>query len=110
MSYGLRGFGDAAGTTTTPSQGAPPATVSQYAIVPCGWGQKQVDHGPNAPNTCAYDLQTALQQAWTIPGVYASMVPGTAGMSANALSAIGWGVVLAAGWFMFGRGGRRYGR
>jgi hypothetical protein len=35
-----------------------------------------------------------------------------AGMSGNAYSAIGWGIIAAVGWFMFGRSGggsaRRY--
>jgi hypothetical protein len=74
----------------------------------CGWGQKQIDHGPNAPNTCAFDPATALQQAWQIPGVYVGAFGPIKGLSPNAASAIGWGVILAAGWWMFGgRRGRR---
>lgn len=103
--YGLssRGFGDASDMTTTPSQGLPLATVSQFAIVQCGWGQKQVDHGPNAPNTCAFDPATALQQAWMIPGAYLGMVPGIGTLPPNALSALAWGTVA---WFFFLRGKR----
>ena len=98
------GFGDASGMTTTPAQGIPLATVSQYAIVECGFGQKQVDHGPNAPNTCAFDMATAVQQAWTAPAVILGTVPTLGNLPQNALSALAWGTVA---WFFFLRGGGR---
>ena len=106
--YRVRGFGDASGVTTTPAQGAPLATVSQYALPSCGFGQKVVGTGPF---TCQFDLATAAGEAWLIPGQYVSMFA-PAGMSGNAYSAIGWGIIAAVGWFMFGRSGggsaRRY--
>lgn len=101
--YRLRGLGQ---VTTTPSQAVPLATVSQFAIVQCGFGQKQVDHGPNAPNTCAFDLGTAAAQAWQAPGMMlATFAPsGVMNLSANAYSAIAWAGILAVGWFAFGLG------
>jgi hypothetical protein len=103
--YRSRGFGDVVDPSGV---GAPPATVSQYALPNCGWGQKTVGNGPF---TCQFDIATAVSQAWAIPGTYLSVLAPSglipSGTSPNAIYALGWGVVLAAGWFMFGRGGGR---
>jgi hypothetical protein len=106
--YGLRGggFGDA-GATTIPAQGIPLATVSPYAARECGFGQKMVGTGPF---TCEFDMGTLLTQAWQIPGVYLTMIapPHGSSYNPNAYSAIGWGIIAAAGWMLFGRSrGRR---
>ena len=101
--YHTRGFGDASGMTTTPAQGLPLVTVSQYALPSCGFGQKTVGSGPF---TCQFDMGTALAQAWQFPGAYVSLFA-PAGMSANTYSAIGWAAIVAIGWFAFGgKGGR----
>jgi hypothetical protein len=103
----MYGFGD---VTTVPLQGsAPPATVSPYAIVECGWGQKSVNNGPNAPNSCAFDPATAASQLWQVPGVYVALAaPQSLGLTPNGASAIGWGIIIAAGYLLFGKsGGRR---
>ena len=93
--YRVRGFGDASGVTTTPAQGAPLATVSQYALPSCGFGQKTVGNGPF---TCQFDLATAAAQAWQAPGVILERLrhAGIMNLSANAYSAIGWGIITAA--------------
>jgi len=95
------GFGD---VTTTPSQGLPLATVNQYEAPPCGFGQKMIGTGPF---TCAFDPATAFQQAWMVPGVYLSLVPGIGTLPQNALSALAWGTVA---WLLFFRGGSKRGR
>ena len=99
------GLGDANGMTTTPIvQYAPAANVSPYAAPKCGFGQKIVGNGPF---TCAFDPATALQQAWMVPAVYLSLIPGTGNVPPNALSALAWGTVA---WFFFFRGGGKRGR
>jgi hypothetical protein len=104
--YRSRGFGDVVDPSGV---GAPPAAVSPYGLPNCGWGQKTVGNGPF---TCQFDLATAASQAWQIPGVYLSVLApsGVMNLSANAYSAIGWGIIAAVGWFMFGHSGGGRGR
>ena len=96
--YRSRGFGD-----------APLATVSQYALPSCGFGQKTVGNGPF---TCQFDLATAAAEAWQAPGLMlGTFAPsGVMNLSANAYSAIAWGAILAVGYFMLGRSGGGRGR